>query len=187
MKFSASPPPPCFFIFSPTAHGISYLAASLSFATPTLFHSVFWTLYSCQMLQSKFSSSHTTLSVFLQTSHFPTISFPFSIPDSYVQSQHFLLSGSPWIFSLFAMLPLWSDNLLNVSLVCALCFPFTLHTGKHDVPPKAEVIHVVQQLSTEHEIYIRHVLRNTKMEYSTVLPAFTEYGHRLTNYSHAWW
>ena len=121
IKFSFLPPPPCFWSLL-LLMVFAYLPSRLFSAAPTLLHYVVWTLYSCQTSQSELPSSYPILSVFLQTSHFPTISFLFAIADSHFQSQIFSYQTPIGIVSLFSsMLPLGPYNLLSFSLVCTLC------------------------------------------------------------------
>lgn len=130
IKFSFLPPPPCFWSLL-LLMVFAYLPSRLFSAAPTLLHFVVWTLYSCHTPQSELPSSYPILSVFLQTSHFPTISFPFAIADSHFQSQNFSYQTPTGIVSLFSsMLPLGPYNLLSFSLVCTLRL-FPLHAQWH--------------------------------------------------------
>ena len=132
IKFSFLPPPPCFWSLLLLTVS-AYLPSRLFSDAPTLLHFVVWMPYSCQTPQFELPSSYPILSVFLQTSHFPTISFPFAIADSHFQSQIFSYQTPTGIVSLFSsMLPLGPYNLLSFSLVCTLCL-FPLHGQWHHI------------------------------------------------------
>ena len=75
-KILTPTPPPCF-LYSVHCSWHSHSSSSLFLAAPVLLHPVFWMLCSCQTLQSEFSPSYTTLSIFLQIPHFPTIFLSF--------------------------------------------------------------------------------------------------------------
>ena len=113
IKFSFLPPPPCFWSLL-LLMVFAYLPSRLFSAAPTLLHFVVWTLYSCHTPQSELPSSYPILSVFLQTSHFPTISFPFAIADSHWNILPIQLHASPWTLQSLKLFPrLYS---LSVSL-----------------------------------------------------------------------
>ena len=162
------PTPSPMLLISPTAHGICISSIPSFLCHPHL------APLCC--LNALFLSNTTIRAplfisnpcFFLQTSHFPTISFPFAIADSHFQSQIFSYQTPTGIVSLFSsMLPLGPYNLLSFSLVCTLCFSRTLSDiilGKRAVLPKPEVLASIQQISTEHLICMRHILKDTKKE-----------------------